>query len=285
MTNFKKSVLTAAVISAVGMSVVAPVASAVGLADGTYNVYVNTTPTGGSTATFYKPGKDGAWNSTFTFGGPTPSTASNGMTDNSMCVTGSDAVCRGSSIGGDGFAGRWVLSVSGGTISFVSFSEDVITGTAGGNFGQYGTVTGSGTISGTGAISISPTGRMGAIDGNNTLYDKRWNVAPSASTWRELTTGSAFNGVNTINGAAVASLGDVDSDGLPDYSAIFVSGTGVGSDWGPGFVGVPYFETYNVRIEFIAGPVGGEVPIPAAAWLFGSGLIGLATVARRKKKA
>lgn len=28
-----------------------------------------------------------------------------------------------------------------------------------------------------------------------------------------------------------------------------------------------------------------EVPIPAAAWLFGSGLIGLATIARKRKLA
>jgi len=33
------------------------------------------------------------------------------------------------------------------------------------------------------------------------------------------------------------------------------------------------------------GTVGGEVPVPAAVWLFGSGLLGLIGMARRKKTA
>ncbi|MBT8120578.1 MAG: VPLPA-CTERM sorting domain-containing protein, partial [Gammaproteobacteria bacterium] len=42
----------------------------------------------------------------------------------------------------------------------------------------------------------------------------------------------------------------------------------------------------ELEIEAIAEAIGGNpavVPVPAAAWLFGSGLIGLIGVARRKK--
>lgn len=291
MSINNKTTLSFAVISALGATVTAPTVSAVGLADGVYNVYVNTTPTTATTngATAYDFGTDGAWRSSFTFGGPSPGSSganTNSLSDNNLCVTGSDNVCRGASIGGDGHAGHWVLSVSGGTISFVSYSEDVITGTAAGNFARYGTVTGTGTISPTGDITIAPTGRLGAIDGNNTLYDRRWNVTPSGTTWDPLTTGSAYNFANTINGAPLASLGDIDSDGLPDYSAIFVSGgatNGSDADWGPGIAFIPYFETYNVRLELLELP-GGEVPIPAPVWLLASGIFSMGTLMRRKRK-
>ena len=46
-----------------------------------------------------------------------------------------------------------------------------------------------------------------------------------------------------------------------------------------GFGGVPY------TISMVGHVGESAVPIPAAAWLFGSGLVGLAAVARRKKKA
>lgn len=298
--NLKKSVLTAAVLSAVGgtATMMPTVASALVLADGTYNVYVNATPTGYASGigSFYKVGKDGAWNSTFTFGGGVPtSTTSQGMTDNGA----TSGTGQGSGIGGDGYAGNWVISVSGGTVSFVSFSQDTIFGTAGGDFAQYGTVTGTGTIDqNTGAMSISPTGRLGAIN-SPVMSGAPWNIdncAASASgcsdngntAWKALTTGTAnsFTATGTptaINGAAVTATADVDSDGLADFSAILVSGGRVGSAWGS-FFGAGYFETYNVRLEFISGPTT-VVPIPAAAWLFGSGLLGLAAVARRKKKA
>jgi len=46
----------------------------------------------------------------------------------------------------------------------------------------------------------------------------------------------------------------------------------------PGFGGF----VYDLHLE---GTVTSAVPIPAAAWLFGSGLLGLAGIARRKKTA
>ncbi|MFA7387228.1 MAG: VPLPA-CTERM sorting domain-containing protein, partial [Thiohalobacteraceae bacterium] len=58
-----------------------------------------------------------------------------------------------------------------------------------------------------------------------------------------------------------------------------------GPAWGF-FVGTPYTEVFSIQI--VGGDIvdGGtpEIPVPAAVWLLGSGLIGLVGVARRKTK-
>jgi hypothetical protein len=42
---------------------------------------------------------------------------------------------------------------------------------------------------------------------------------------------------------------------------------------------------FSIQGNAVNLPAPAVVPIPAAAWLFGSGLMGLAAIARRKKKA
>lgn len=296
--NTNKNVLSLALLSALGTATIAPQASAVILADGMYNVYVNVTPTVSTSYgyTFYQAGKDGAWNSSFTYGGSVPSSGSSfGLSDNGVMVTGSDSVSRGSSIAGDGYAGHWVISVSGNSISFVSFSSDTTLGTTFGNIAQYGTVTGGGTLDQTtGALTLTPTGRLAAWGAPNNFFDGPWYVddmdctgtgcvANGNTAWSSLTTGAAStsppNGSTaTINGAAVTALGDIDSDGLADYSAILVSGGEIGTYWG-GAAGAGFFEIKNIRLELITAPV----PVPAAFWLFGSGLLGLGAAMRRKQ--
>jgi hypothetical protein len=68
-----------------------------------------------------------------------------------------------------------------------------------------------------------------------------------------------------------------------NYCGTLVSSGQVGSDWG-GFFGAAVNERWNVTITFVS-PLETVVPVPAAVWLFGSGLLGLAGIARRKKKA
>jgi hypothetical protein len=59
-------------------------------------------------------------------------------------------------------------------------------------------------------------------------------------------------------------------------------------DW---FVAAPNTNIYNIifangavlQIDAVASNPPSEIPVPAAVWLFGSGLLGLAGVARRKK--
>ena len=305
--KFQKTVLSTAMLAVLGtagsMAVVSNASAAV-VADGNYNMVILTTPTSvfmGST--FNLVGSDGAWNSTFTFG-TLPGTGSQGMTDNGTMVTGSDLVSRGSSMAGDSLAGVLGISVSGGSFSVSSFSVDAIFATAGGTFVQYvcsptlcgTTALMSGSIDQTsGAMSFTPTLRLGAISAPSVFFDNAWNiddaVPPCSSvtgcasngntTWSSFTTGSSSNASGTINGAAIVAIGDVNGDSVTDYAAILVSASAVGTQWG-GFASVPYVETWSVQL--LSQPTT-VIPIPAAAWLFGSGLLGLAAVARRKKKA
>lgn len=291
--NTRMKVLNTAIIVAIGAVTMPSIASAVGLSNGSYNMYINTTPTfttySGGTA--FKFGKDGAWNSSFTFGGNAPGPFSNGMTDNALTVTGSDSNPHGSSIGGDGYAGRIGISVLNNNFTVTSFNVDGIYATAGGDFVQYGAASGmTGSIDPiTGQMIFTPTGRLAAISSLPTFYDRKWNVDDctlsttgcdyNANTlYKAFSTGNATTlggaGTVTITGAPLAAIGDVNGDGLTDFSAILVSGGQTGSDWGA-FYGAGYFETWNVSIV-------SAVPVPAAAWLFGSGLLGLLAVARRK---
>ena len=66
------------------------------------------------------------------------------------------------------------------------------------------------------------------------------------------------------------------SSDLITYTAIDVEGDGIR---GYQMVSGP-FAGLNVTMDVTV-----ETPIPAAAWLFGSGLIGLIGIARRKKSA
>lgn len=293
----RQKIITVAILAALGTNgAMLGTASAAILADGYYNVYINPTPTFvtayGSTA--YKFGKDGAWNSNFTYGGAVPSAGSTPLTDNGVLVTGSDNVIRGSSIAGDGYAGHWVISVIGSNVNFVSFSSDTTLFTSLTNIAQYGPVTGGGTMDQTtGAMTLTPTGRLAALSGFPTLYDRPYYVddvdcnssgcvSNGNTAWSSLTTSSAstlgFSGPVTINGAPVTAVGDIDSDGLADYSAILVSGGQFGTQWG-GITGTAFFEVKNIRLEY-ASPI----PVPAAVWLFVSGLLGLVGLAGRKKK-
>jgi hypothetical protein len=119
------------------------------------------------------------------------------------------------------------------------------------------------------------------------------------STTSAISTGSA--GPITIHGVAVAPNGDANADGETDYKAILVSAGQFGSSWG-GLFGGGYFEMWNIQLLSTATPHSGfnvdavlftpfgdiaqyasPVPIPAAAWLFGSGLLGLIAAARRRR--
>ena len=281
--KLKKTAISTAVLVTLGLGgmAVGPVASAAVLPDGIYQATINPTPlTTPTPKALTVPGTDGAWNSTFSFSS-LPTKRSQAMEDNGNDFTcGSASGTCGSSVGGDGVAGSWKMTVTGGTFTTSNFQVDSIPGTAGGTFVEYGSLSGGTIDQTTGTMSLDTTGRLGSVSNyESSLYDEPWNI-PDATpgVYTPLITGTSSNynasaaadTTGSITGHTIVSNGD------GTYNVILVSASDVGSAWG-GFDGNPYMETWNVHLA--------PVPIPAAAWLFGSGLIGLVGIARRKKSS
>ena len=76
----------------------------------------------------------------------------------------------------------------------------------------------------------------------------------------------------TSSGIRVVNVWDINADGSLSYAAV------------PGMENGP-FPGYNAGFELTGAGLVSPVPVPAAVWLFGSGLLGLVGVARRKKAA
>ena len=267
-----KNTLSAAVLTALGLTGMAPTAHAINIPDGDYRLVINVTPTTvfmGSTLSLW--GSDGAWNSSFTFGGNAPGGGSQGMTDTATTAIGVDGNARGSGIAGDSLVGVIGISVSSNIVAINTFSKDAIFATAGGTFVQYygngmaaipNTVTSTvdgpcGVVTDADSrLDLMMTNRLGAINAPNVFFDQKWNVDdvtypdpsdPRNTAWVSFTTTTISNGVNAINGAVLTNLGDINSDGLDDFSAILVTGGAVGNGWGD-FAGAKYFEVWNVQI-------------------------------------
>lgn len=294
----KKAILSAAVVSALGVSGVtySTVASASLVIDGNYELIINTTPTRATAygGTAFKITPPTGLETSFTFGGTPSNTGSQGLLDNGIQVTvtndfssfyGSDGAPGnyGTAIASDGLGGKLVFDVVGGNIqNATGFNMDTFQGTAGGNFAQYiagGDLSGfGGSIDNNGVMSLSMPGRFGAIDGPSGGVVGPWNLAPSAQ-------GGALYGFTTGTTAnpGPGSITGVDCSGSSgSYSCTLVSGGAVGDAWGT-FTGNPYYEVWNVTLNRVGNAT--IVPVPAAVWLFGSGLLGLVGVARRKKQA
>ena len=110
------------------------------------------------------------------------------------------------------------------------------------------------------------------VAGTATLDFSGWSV-----TWNGIADIPMSSGVSAFMtcsvGGAAAACGDGASYSL-EYAAVVPLGDP------SGFGGVPYV----LHTEgLIAGELPQVVPVPAAVWLFGSGLLGLVGVARRRK--
>ena len=266
----KPTSIRLAVCAALGVVALAPmVASAAVLPNGVYQATINVTPLRviAGIGTFAKPGSDGAWNSTFTFGGG-PTAKSNYMTDNATDIATNPANQTGPFYGSSklgGGAGSWDMNVNNGTFTASNFQVDAIFGTAGGTFVQYGTIPG-GTIDQTsGAMTLDPSGRLGAVNGpidtttgDIVLYNEPWSIPPSTATnpttdtpvnantgYAEFTTGTTTNsgiGSGPITGH------DIVANSNGTYNVILVSAGNVGTAWGT-FGGASYMETWNVNLK------------------------------------
>jgi len=264
----KKTILSAAVVAAMGAS--------------------------GAQAAFLQAGSTGTIDfnaGCFTFG----NCAIGGLgaiPDNANTVRG-----NGSGIAGDGLVGQigFTVDTDGNTLIITSYSQDTYTGTAGGDFALQangGSLAGfSGFISDSGDVTLV-LDRQGYPNFFTYLDGSVWNVDNSAtisgqgdsvsgsldaltsgtdSAW---TPGAPGTPVNTVSGSALVAAGA----GM--WTGTIVNSGNVGAAWGA-FDGTPYTEKFNITVNGVAAV--SAVPVPAAVWLFGSGLLGLVGVARRKR--
>jgi hypothetical protein len=291
----KQTIVSAAVVSALGITGVtfSTAASASLVIDGNYALEIIPTPVKTTTygATSFKIAPPTGLESSFTFGVLPSNADSKGMTNNGFNVTlindfssfyGSigDPGVKGTSDSTDGVAGRIVFDVVGGTIGNASaFSVDNIFGTSGGNFSQLiagGDLSGfAGSIDNNGVMDFIMPGRFGAIDGPTGGVVGPWNFDSRTGLLEGFTTGTSNDsGIGTING--------VDCTGSSgSYSCTLVSGGQVGPAWGT-FNGNPFYEVWKINLTRLGDAT--VIPVPAAVWLFGSGLLGLVGIARRKKQ-
>jgi hypothetical protein len=119
-------------------------------------------------------------------------------------------------------------------------------------------------------------GEAGSL-GDNTSGTNRCDNAVSGTTWTAIKNclfdGKPFGSAGKPAGSTVWMLASVDGDG--DGIA--------GIKMSPGGPFANFQANFNANMA--STPDAAPVPVPAAVWLFGSGLLGLVGVARRKKKA
>ena len=202
-------------------------------------------------------------NSSYTTGA-FPGASSHLMLDNGTAVAGHGG------IGSNGNAGVIDFSVnSSGVLSFSNVSIDAILGTFLGVFAQHSDpFSWAGTIDSSGNMSFIPTGRQVAVSAIPALSGD-WNIDdfnnPGSTDWVSFTTGTMAGLQGDITGQALDGTGH----------AVFVSTGSFGSHFGTA-AGVSYYEVWSVDISPAA------VPVPAAIWLFVSGLVGLIGVVRQR---
>lgn len=228
-------------------------ASAVAITDGSYMITINPSVKYLGIDNIVDIGTDGDWNTSFSYSYPSYS-SSLGMWDSD----------------GNGNSGEIGIAVTGGAISFTSYQVDCIGDSIEGFCQGMTDFAGSNGATSSSETTLNLATRFynsyGIVDGG--IVDGSFPA--------NFTTGTAsLIGLFNMSGTPVANAGDLNTDGIDDYTATFVSIGYLGADWGD-FQGVPYAEVWDTQIL-------SSVPVPAAVWLFGSGLVGLAGMACRRK--
>jgi hypothetical protein len=299
-------------------------AAAVVIADGNYLAVINTTPVVDGVPQFGTDGAwNSSWgyenapniNSQKMTNNSTTISTPNGTRGSSMLGNGAGSFnlsLSGGSFTASGFQVDAIFGTAGGTfVQYGSITGGTVTGSGGMTLdvtGRLGAFSGafpspgslhderwnvndfnSGAGGGTAGLPDVPCSSppVSSCTNGNTAYTsfttgavQNYATQGNSTNPGAHTAGLGFLNADSITGAEAVALGDINSDGLTDYRLILVSAGHFGTDWN-GFFGVPYFETWNINL--LSQPAS-AVPLPAAAWLFGSGVLGLAAVARRKRQ-
>ena len=168
-----------------------------------------------------------------------------------------------------------------GNITVSSFNQDTYPVSAVGPtyvdaLGINGTSNMTGNIDSNGTMTFTPIGREAMFAAFTTrLGVAEWNRDNISGLYDTFTTGASTNRSNrglpafTMTGTALT------NDGSGSWAGTLVSARNLNNNFG-GFAELRYSELWDISIT--------AVPVPAAVWLFGSGLAGLIGVARRKHK-
>lgn len=193
----------------------------------------------------------------------------------------------GSGISGDGLMGVIDFAIdTSGNMTINSYNQDSYLNTVGGTFyfdafGSTGTSAMTGNIGLDGAMTFKPIGREAMYAAFATgIGVQAFNRDSLSGFYDTFTSGTSTNRDKgpldpsfTVTGTA---LSDNDLGGW--VGTLVSAGNMNGSDF-PGFNEVLYSEVWDITITASA------VPVPAAAWLFSSGLLGLISVSQRRQKS
>lgn len=191
------------------------------------------------------------------------------------------------SVGGDNGTIKFSID-AGGNMTITSYAQDSYLATAGGTFyvdakGVSGTSNMTGNIDASGNVVFTPTGREGLAAAFATgLGTQPWNLSKKFTPpmYDSFSTGTTTNAAKGGSPAFSVTGSALQDDGFGGWTGVLAATGNINGDFWAGFNNVQYSEIFNVSIT--ADTV---IPIPAAAWLFGSGLLGLVGVARRRKRS
>ncbi len=211
-----------------------------------------------------------------------------GATDNGGLVNDNGTI-YGSSIAGDGWAGiiRFKTDASGENLTGISYNMDQYQQTPPDQFVTWNDNPGlmTGTVDAFGNMNFTPTGREGIAGFFIFLGVQPWNIDDSSiidnpsNSFVTLTTGTSTGQIPGNSEAPISLTGQaLTPDGNGGWNGLLVSSSNFGDSWAL-FSGTPYTEVWDVNIQVSA------VPVPAAVWLFASGLVTLFGVSRKKRCA
>lgn len=139
-------------------------------------------------------------------------------------------------------------------------------------------------ISGTSGFGIDQFGfnTNNTLSGSNFVLPTHWTYAGSGNMdgFGLFNLRTDTNGANNRLATLNFSITGISGDTIMDYVMMSSGNAGQGNTYFAAHVAG--FNISGTTSAYFAGST--PVPLPAAAWLFGSGLLGLAGIARRKRK-